>query len=74
MSNSANIVLRMKLPLAWCIFVFAKYRLIRAWNTLCVNCLRFITCDIIEGIRSLYIDSHSTTHCMPTLTISCSEF
>jgi hypothetical protein len=62
--NSANIVLHMKLPLAWWIFVFAKYRLIRTWNTVCVNCLRFITCDI---------DSHSTTHCMPALTISCSE-
>jgi hypothetical protein len=55
----------MKLPMAWCIFVFAKYRLICAWNTVCINCLRFLTCDR---------DSHSTTHCMPTLTISYSEF
>lgn len=64
----------MKLPVAWCIFVFEKYRLIRPWNTLRVNYHLFITCDIIEGIRSLNIDSHNTTHCMPTLTISCGEF
>jgi hypothetical protein len=40
---------------------------------LCVNCFRFVTCDLIEGKRRQYKDSHSTTNCTPTLRIRCSE-